>query len=157
MASRLQMRDAVAIGGNALPKDEEPDVTRFSQARPAAPRASPHGAAVLDGSGHSDVRRPISNVPANQRLSTFGFEVGEIVDDRRHIRCADRSLVGIAHFIDLRLPLRSGQTRLSQHSTPGGAAGAIGESLYSLSRFTSSARTQRNWKAEPARELVGPG
>jgi hypothetical protein len=39
-ARRLQLRDAVAIGGNALPKDDPLDVTRFKSA--AAKRMQEH-------------------------------------------------------------------------------------------------------------------
>ncbi len=49
------MRDVVTTRGNALPKDDPPDVTRFrsaaSQAGAGAPRADPHGGAMPDGSG----------------------------------------------------------------------------------------------------------
>ena len=41
------MRDAVAFGGNALPKDDPPDVTRFRSA--AAKRLQAHRARVRMG------------------------------------------------------------------------------------------------------------
>ena len=46
-ARRLQMRDAVTIGGNALPKDDPPDVTRFRSA--AAKRVQAHRARARMG------------------------------------------------------------------------------------------------------------
>jgi len=60
------MRDAVRSGGNALPKDDEPDVTRFRSA--AAKRVQAHRAPARMGLrcltvrvSDSDVRRLISN------------------------------------------------------------------------------------------------
>jgi hypothetical protein len=41
------MRDAIAIGGNALPKDDPPDVTRFKAA--AAKRLQAHRARARMG------------------------------------------------------------------------------------------------------------
>ena len=56
------MRDAVTTGGNALPRDDEPDVTRFKSA--AAKRVQAHRArgslwgAVPDGSKSATVGAP---------------------------------------------------------------------------------------------------
>ena len=41
------MRDAVTTGGNALPRDDEPDVTRFKSA--AAKRVQAHRARARCG------------------------------------------------------------------------------------------------------------
>jgi hypothetical protein len=46
-ARRLQMRDAVTNGGNALPRDDKPDVTRFRSA--AARRVQAHRARARMG------------------------------------------------------------------------------------------------------------
>ena len=60
------MRDAAATGGNALPKEDPPDVTRFKAA--AAKRVQAHRARARMGLrcltvrvSDSDVRRLISN------------------------------------------------------------------------------------------------
>jgi len=80
MGSRLQLRDAVAIGGNALPKDDPPDVTRFKSA--VAKRVQAHRARARMGLRCLTVRvsdREVRRLISNGYLSLERSEVAAAV------------------------------------------------------------------------------
>jgi len=74
------MRDAAAFGGNALPKDDPPDVTRFRSA--AAKRVQAHRARARMGLRCLKVR--VSGREVRHLISTgyLSLETGEVIGGR---------------------------------------------------------------------------